>query len=286
MKYYLDTNVLYNIRKIKDRLKDQCFYSVFGLQEIVAGVNDKDFGRRKATLKNIIDSGIHFDRAFVQEILFNSFDFFKAYSFSYYRFDHLFSIVFDIIDSKSYHDFYTPISEGKKSYDFTYFVEEDSFLTANFSRSSAKGIATLKALMVDKTIDHRVHFNGEIFDLSTKAGLVKFLQHYQINIGFTKIALASEAKERLGIEGSDDVIEQIFTSYNGSIDIYLKGFSEYLKCQTINDGAPIKNDMQDLIHVYYLQNDMNIKLISDDRMFRKYIPDHVISLEEFLSVSF
>lgn len=66
------------------------------------------------------------------------------------------------------------------------------------------------------------------------------------------------------------------------IDIYIKGFSEYSRLQIENNASPGRNDAQDLMHLYYLENDFTLKLVSDDRIFRRCVPEHVISLNDLI----
>lgn len=72
MKYYLDTNTLYNLKKIPEHLYSGCFYSAFNITEIIAGISCDNFFKRKNILANIKASGMFVDDALPTEKLFNS----------------------------------------------------------------------------------------------------------------------------------------------------------------------------------------------------------------------
>lgn len=281
MKNYLDTNVLYNIRNLPKDIYQDCYFSVLGLSEIIAGINETNFLKRKITLHNIFETGINHDRCFPQEIMFNSFSFFEGYQYIDNREDDLHDIIEDILHCNTFSEFYKPITSKQKKYDFDYFLKEDRFLSENFVQASMKGIA----MMTDNNNEKNdvVHYNKKTFILSQKEGLKDFLNQKEVNRAITILAVASEAQERFEVNKDEKIVEKIYTSYNGLLDIYIYCFSEYSKRQLLDKNYPGRNDAQDLTHLYYLRNNYSLKIISDDKIFKRLIPVNTLTIQELIS---
>ena len=86
--------------------------------ELLGGIkNEKEFEKRKALLRQIINSKMKCDYSFPEEILFNSFNYFKEYEYIEERSDNLFDIIEDIISSNSYNEFLTSTLLKERKYD-------------------------------------------------------------------------------------------------------------------------------------------------------------------------
>jgi len=59
MKYYLDTNAIYQLRHLPHNYKDDIYTSYLAVFELISGIDDeKSFRKRKSALKQLIDKNI------------------------------------------------------------------------------------------------------------------------------------------------------------------------------------------------------------------------------------
>ena len=64
MLYYLDTDALYNLKRIPDSILENSFYSTFSIVELIAGLNEKTFNKRKSAIRNALTSSANPTPAF------------------------------------------------------------------------------------------------------------------------------------------------------------------------------------------------------------------------------
>ncbi|WP_136668893.1 hypothetical protein [Flavobacterium sp. H122] len=72
---------------------------------------------------------------------------------------------------------------------------------------------------------------------------------------------------------------EIYDSYNGSMNVFIKHFSYYTAVKSAELKVPAKNDYLDLLHLIYLGNGKNIKIVTGDNLLEKM--DVAISIEDF-----
>jgi hypothetical protein len=105
MRYYLDTSAIYEIKKLPKSVKDDCFYSVFSVIEIIAGLNQNSFEKRKAALTNLRNAGVKYDDTFPEKLVLRSFDHFDLYELEEERLNDLFGLVDDLLAVSSFEEF-------------------------------------------------------------------------------------------------------------------------------------------------------------------------------------
>lgn len=277
MQYYLDTNTIYNLKKLPREVVDNSFYSVFGLIEIIAGLNHKEFQRRKSVLDNLIRSSAQCDYSFPEKILLEAFDYFTRYDFTEERSEELFRLIDDIIASDSFASFQVRSALGNKVFGFDQVIRTDRFYTTNFLNASVKGHSVISETLAERG-KKTVTLGGTKFDLSSRKELGNFLDDTFINESFTLLSLTQTAMHIAKLEG-EDIQKEIFESYNGRLAIFVRAFSAYSKDQVTEQRRPARNDFQDLLHLYYLRNSAAIKIVTNDKLFYKYVPENCIKLE-------
>jgi hypothetical protein len=82
--------------------------------------------------------------------------------------------------------------------------------------------------------------------------------------------------------------QKLRNHYDGSIDLYITAFAEYLTEKWLDGGDPHRNDPFDLDHIVYLRSeDENQVLVTTDDKFLlrclKTVPDRAISISVFLN---
>jgi hypothetical protein len=277
MKYYLDTAAIYEIKKLPESILEQSFYSVFSLIEIIAELDHESFNRRKAALKNVLNSAAKQDNSFPEKFVFSSFDYFKDDEFIEERLDDLFDIINDVLNSENVGEFSSFELLKTRKFDFSYFNNMDKFYSKNFIDSSLKGNAMITSALKDTSEPKFVEIQDKTYNLESRRAITDFLNEPNVNSSFTILALANEAIRISGSQYSENLERQVYESYNGLLNVFVDGLSAYSVQQTINNSKPDKNDFQDMIHLYYLRNSNKLKIISNDRLFRKCVPDHFVS---------
>ena len=280
MKYYLDTNAIYNLKKLPPQAVGDSFYSVFGLIEIIAGVSEEEFQRRKAVLVNLVQSSASCDYSFPEKILLEAFDYFDQYDFIEKRADDLFGIMDDLAESDSFADFQLKSALAKRSFTLEQVIRTDQFYTSNFLTASAKGHQVISATLAERG-DKSISLDGKKFDMVSRKDLGQFLSDKMINESFTIFSLTQTAMHIAKLKGKK-IEKEIFESYNGKLGICIKAFSEYSRNQFAEKRTPSRNDFQDLLHLYYLRNSDVLKIVTDDKIFRQYIPENCIKPDMIL----
>lgn len=273
MKYYLDTNALYSIRKIsKEKLKS-CFTSIMAIMELVSGADEENFAKRKSILSMIKSFNLTVDHAFPEEIIANSFNIFDDYEFVEGRDHALLDLVNAFVlasDFNSYSKTNTFISELGHHY----FKNIDQALSQNFSEASINGIKLIKQFQRNPSPVNIITINDVEFDLNTTEGLKKAFPLF--SKATTIEAMCHLINKFLG----DPIeIQDIFSSYNYLTDVYVQVFSRYAEDQVLNSRFPSKNDALDLLHLLYMKNDYKRFMVSDDKIFTNYFPENTLQLK-------
>jgi hypothetical protein len=284
-RYYLDTGTLYNLHKLPDTVKQESFYSVFALMELITGIKDDNFRKRKIALSSAITSGIHCDYTFPEQLIFYAFDVFREYDYIEERTDDLFGIIDDIISSDSFSHFHNKIFLKNRAFDWQYFADRDNYYSKNFNESTIKGIAMIKSILADPNAGKSIEFSGNIYDLSNRRLIVNFLDEPLINSSITILALANEAGRIAKMSSIEFNEEDFYKSYNGNAGIFIETMSKYSIVQILEDRIPGRNDFQDLVHLFYMRNSPEMKIITNDKIFHKLLPEKAVFIEDFSNES-
>jgi hypothetical protein len=273
LKYYFETNALYQLKNIDLSFQQEGFYSAFGLIELIAGINPSDFEKRRAIIFNVEQSPLKFDGSMLEQKLFESFDCLEDLDFKEQRTDDLLQIKNSLLNATDYESFIAECNFSERRFNFDHFKSLDSFFTSNFKLTTQSGMQMIK----DSQLDGKpasLNLGGINYDLSTKKGIDFLLSNSAINEFLTIHALAAAAQNNFLETPSEEQIDLLIKTYNGRLNIYVKAFSLYSKDQVILGSTPGKNDQQDLYHLYYLSTGQYI--LSNDKIYKKYIPDQTI----------
>lgn len=271
MKFYLETNSLRGLNKELNKLSNDCFTSSLSIFELIADVtqSDKEFNIRKSVIKNLLNSNII--------INWDSHKSIKAKSFPQITFSDaetigLKELTFDLINCENIESF-KKISE-KKKYNHSFFNKLDKLYSSSFIESTVKAnIKYKKNIKEDKT------FVSEHF-------LKNLALDRELNESITLFIIVNDMMDALEKQLNLKDIDRakIFASYNGNMDVYLKHFSYYTAIKGAELKTPAKNDYIDLLHLIYLGNGLESKIVTNDNLLKKL--DESISIEDFKKIYF
>jgi len=146
-KYYLDTNVVYNLTKLSPAVLKTSFTSVFTMLEIITGINETSFGLRKSVLKKLLDSKIEIDFLMPEELGFKSFDCYNEnYDLIEERTKSLMSLAKALISSNS-HDEYIKTEAYGAPMGHAFFKDIDEKISRDFIAATASGTEEIKFLI-------------------------------------------------------------------------------------------------------------------------------------------
>jgi hypothetical protein len=269
MKYYLETNILYNLKHVPEEKISTCFTSVFSIIEIVAGISEQNFKKRQSILKQLKINSLVIDWAFPLEVIFNSFDAFEDYEFYEGRAKGLENLFDTIIQCDSYFDFYNSEAYNDIKLGWDYYFKMDEALTTSFRYATNEGNIELKKLFKNKN-DDIIEFEGKEYNIQAGKDLFAFFnEHPEVNESITVLALAKMLNNSFK---TNLPIEEIHESYNALIHPFVFALSRYTAEKECFLDSSSRNDYQDLTHLLYLRSDFTRFIVSDDKFFQKYVP--------------
>lgn len=277
MKYYLETNALYSIEKIKKIGVNNCYTSIYSLFELVSGISESTFEKRKSILSKIYDSKIVIDYDMPENIIFKSFDASKDFYFEENRVESLIKQILEILKVDTYQEFTN--SDMHKSMDFNikYFKRLDDFWNRGFTNATVTGNHRIKEVLKEER--RGFVMNNRIFELTTNKDLVHLFAYEPTLSKSISIFAFSGYLKNHGVDKSE---KEIYESYNGLIDYYIQGISDYSDDKMIKFETPSENDFSDLTHLMYLRNNKNSTIVSDDKIFKKYFKGNIIGINELI----
>ncbi|WP_345949154.1 hypothetical protein ABDD95_20120 [Mucilaginibacter sp. PAMB04274] len=282
MRYYLDTNVVYNIKRIPDEKLTSSLISILTLIELVSGIQDpKSYQRRKSIVSQIFVRKMIIDWGMPEEIIFDSFDIFEDYEFKDDRRQWLMNLLIALKDSENYVE-YCASAAYVNVYGHAYFKAIDDEMNMMFVLRSMMGNAFIKDSLNANPESNSMTVDGVKYKLNTLKELKAFFDRFpERNHAVTINALAAMMAKK--VPEKVFPVEDIFETYNGLINPYVSAMSQYSIIKVCNHDLPAKNDFSDLTHLLYFKDFGGRKLVSDDRIFKMLLGDNVISFAEFLA---
>lgn len=280
LKYYLDTSAIYHIRKLPDHVLEQSFYSSFTLIELIAGLNVQQFGRRKALLHLLFNSVASIDETFPEQLIIRAFNSFDEYEIQEKRMEDLYSVIDKVLKSQTFDEFERFENDSKQEFNFQYFLHLDKTLTDTFYGPAVKGRNMIQSALAQNSKTAKIKLAGTTYDLSTREAIVEFLNSPMVNDSFTILALANAGIGIMGWSRTEMKEQKVYSSYNGSLSVFVEGMNTYSLDQFKLNKLPRRNDFQDLLHLLYLRNRNDLKIISEDKLFRLCIPDSCLTITE------
>lgn len=278
MKYYFETNALYSIGQIHNKYYDSIYTSILSLYELVSGIKKDNFTKRKNVLSKIFITSIKIEWDMPEKKIFDSYSVTKDYEYVEHRVESLKNIINAIQCSDSFDVFSKSTEYNSEPYNFNYFKELDKSWSKGFIDSTIKGNQKIKDII--NSNNNSFIINDIDYDIRKNKDLDNFYKNEELlNQSITIFALCKMIKEK-GLTESDEVI---YESYNGLIDNYIVGFSLFCADKMIMHDSPATNDFTDLTHLIYLKNSEDYKIVSNDKIFDKYLEHKRIKIEELVN---
>ncbi|MBE4071258.1 hypothetical protein HJ122_24245 [Vibrio parahaemolyticus] len=261
MKYYLDTNVLYNLKKASPSVVDKSFTSCLSIFELISGIDSSEkFIRRKRALEAVAKSNINI----VWELPKN-------------RIERSFGLAVDNSDAKATRFFFEQL------------INVDSF-------EEAKELATVydgKCYKLDTLKNYDDWFCEEMLDLLNNKS-TKFEKIEDDDKGHLKNFVASIIVEQficgMGSEyvrPSDKYFEVLkYYFNNGVIKEYVNFLAIYIVDKVSKGKTAGKNDAFDIGHLSYMDG-VDI-FVSSDSMYKELLEKHThiinYDVDKYLSI--
>ncbi|RYD56701.1 MAG: hypothetical protein EOP56_11680 [Sphingobacteriales bacterium] len=281
MRYYIDTNILYNLKKVPQGVIKNAYTSSFALMEIISGINEKDYNRRKACLKEIFTLNLDIDNRMPSGAIYGGFSIFREFKMTDSRVNLLKEAIRKCVVSSSFKEIESAALDvsGVK---IELFSKLDREISDNFV-DLRQGVNNI----MQEGGPQFIEINRQQHRLDTSAILREL---FSVNSGEERMRLrlidnlvsvviininTSKALDKPRFER-----DEISKSYNGLLDNFITGQIRYFSSKLGVIELPGKNDSQDLYHLFYLRP--GDKIISDDKFFKKYLPESSITLNELI----
>jgi len=277
MKYYLETNALFNLKKLTDGERKQSFTTAFAITEIITGIDADYYSTRRSILKQLEFSDVFIEWTFPREIIFNSFDAFDEYEFDEQRTEPLFKLYQAVLRCENYDDFINSPEYTNENMGFDYFRAIDTYLNKNFIATAESFNKALTNDFIEMPVSELL-YKDEIHVIDSKKRMEQFLMGAsELNHSTTIMALTRMINQ---FTRSEIPEKELYSSYNGLINPYVEVYSRYSAHKMGISGSPARNDFQDLTHMIYLRNEPGRKIVSNDRLFKQYATEFSTQLFE------
>lgn len=260
-KYYLETNALRQLSKYLKTLKHNSFTSALSILELISGIIGKEYELRRTVVKNIINSEIPINWNLPESIQAKAF---PLVEFEDFRIEGLKAIC-NILTKN---DNKLKALELIESLDFNikYFSNLDANYSKQFIDATITGNQNLKDTL-NQTSDSILY--------SLSKDFIKNLPQYRmVNESITRYAISIKLAEASHLDQEKD-IEELYNSYDGSINIFISSFSKFTAMKGATRSIPAKNDFIDLHHLMYLGSDSKYVIVTDDKMIKDINPQTV-----------
>lgn len=265
LKYYIETNALYSIKKIPLGKIKESFTSSLAIFELISGINKANFDKRKNILVNIQNSSLQIAWLMPEELMFRSFSALEGYGFIEERVPRLKNLFYKINKYDSFNSFCT----SQDYIDFEYFREMDIILNTDFLKATSEGNIHIYE-SVDTSQNPSINKSQYINEIVNHLPLLnKSISVFAVVINIQKSV-------------PDISKESLYSSYNGYIDIFINGFTDFTHNKILKFENSKNNDLIDLYHLLYLTNNKDYLLVSNDKIYSQLIPDNSIKLDHFI----
>ena len=278
LKYYLETNALFSIGKMRADVIPESYTSVFALFELVAGLDDESYSKRKTIIESVASKKIKVDWRMPENILFQNFDALREFEFIDFRANALVRLVQNI---KKFDTLQQVIDEDRRDnveMSFEYFKTVDGYINRTFVSSTVAGNKNLKQQFAElRDIDPLV-INDKTYSIETHQGLSELLSvEENANISMTILAFANNFLSD-DAKGSGITEEMMYNSYNHNSDGFMRAYTKRVTSYTIERNIPKRNDINDLLHLLYIPQKTDVKIVSDDKIFKAIVPEKQLDI--------
>jgi hypothetical protein len=274
MNYYLDTVTARTLSKELPKLKYNSYTSALVILELISGINEREFYLRKQVIQNLFDCQFPIIWKLPETIRTEAFTIIEI---TETRSSGLKQICLELLKSENLK---TLIANTKNEiYNIDFFKELDQMYSEGFIESTLKGNDELKKIYNDQKVD-----NGEAFENYAKQLVKSLPSNVEINKAITIKAIAGKLSDLASNDDDHISEEEIYNSYDNSIDTFLTAFSLFSSKKSAELSMPAKNDYVDLIHLLYLRNNPNCYIVTDDKMILNITPQ-AKTIQEFKKIN-
>lgn len=239
MRFYLDTNVIYNLAKIPSQLISESIISCLGILELISGIKDEvSFKRRKSAIRKICDSNISVAWELPKTLTERAF----SYPIDYSDVDATKKMMAAIC----HHESFSEVQEARfiienKEYSLNTFVEYDAWLSeaaVNLFGGAVLGgkfslddLGALVRLNHDLTVEKFISSRGEEFRRPSEKyfnALASYMKCQTLEKYIMFISAYSIEHIRLGrMFGKNDGFDMGHVAYMHGIDHFVSNDKIY-----------------------------------------------------------
>ncbi|TGL76893.1 hypothetical protein [Leptospira jelokensis] len=256
-KFYLDTSVVRaDINRLMELSKSTSIHvSAYNIVELLSQLSEKTFTTLAPIFRKIDQSYIKLDYRLPEDIIAKSYN--LKYRFSKKKL--IGSFFKKVTISNSYQSFLEGISkvdyQSMLLYDRLFYPPSDS-IQKNELLDIRKAFQREYGMSYKSTLFKKELLSEEFFRI--------FLRRIRKSLLFYILGRLTKTNKSL------ETIEETLNSYNGKIDCFLHGFSDYFAVKYSQQNFIGRNDYSDLLHLVYLGNlDSKISFIYRDDLYRK-----------------
>jgi len=275
IKYYLDTVAVRRLSKELPKLKGNSYTSALVILELISGINEREFKIRKQVVKNLLESRFPIVWKLPETIKAEAFPIIEIKE---KRTLGLLKICFELLRSENLETLI--LTTENEVYNIDFFKEWDNTHSFGFVDATSKGNEELKKIYNDERVN-----NGEAFENYAKQFVKSLASDFEVNNAVTIKGMASNYAAQVSSNGEEVSEEEVYNSYNHSIDIFLESFSLFSAKKSGVLGTPAKNDYVDLNHLLYLRSDPNCFIVTDDKMILNIINKQSITVQKFKEIN-
>lgn len=259
MRYYLDTVAARALSKELHKLQSHSFTSALVVMELISGIGEREFNIRKQVIKNLIDSRFPVVWKLPEKINAEAFPIIEIKES---RVLGLQNLCIELYRSENLEAFIT--NTEKEIYNIDFFKKLDKNYSNIFIEATLKGNKELKKIYTEQRLN-----NGKEFEDYAKQIVKSLASEVDVNNAITIKVIAGHLAAQASEDNDLVTEEEVYNSYNHSIDIFMNAFSLFSAKKSGELGTPAKNDYTDLLHLLYLGNNPNLSIVTNDNMILK-----------------
>ena len=255
--FYLDTNAIQSLGSTLCHFSNKyVFTSIWVEMELVSSISDDDsFRKKKAALRNLVESGIDVD---VLPPPYRMLESFGIATTNWFSVDTWNRFINELLEAKDYDHWQSSCDKEVLKY-----IKVIDSVDEEFKEAIGKRFASGTAK--ERKMNFATKFNGSLNDIYKDA------LGYYVDLFEKKFKVPQY---------------QLISQYDSSQDVFMVVQYYYVEMKAANHDAPARNDFNDLLHLHYIKN--NCYLVTDDKGFAKCVNDvlkgHAITVNEFKAI--
>jgi hypothetical protein len=246
---YLDTSTIRSLGSALGGLGSGHCTSVFCTIELLSGILDSEeqYYRRRAAIRTVLGSRISIDWDMPEAKLLHGFEYFRTRCrFEERRVPHLKLILQDVEASRSREELTGRLAKRPTTFGYEFFQAYDSALSGGFIQATVSGHTEIRR-GYERSVE-----KGQIPRGVRLRDFLEGLRQSHLNDALMRYALVEVLSGLPGAEVPDSEKAEVFDSYNGSLDVYVRALSHSSNEMASSASWPGRNDAADLAHLLYV----------------------------------